>query len=182
MAMRIVNYPSYARDPSPLRLPLRPAPYTLRYYFYSSGYAFVGTPSGWTLRGRGFPLRGRAVRARRQTSCMPVEDHALSRQALAVRLDGEPDLRVIAQAGSLAEAREQAAAPKNSTRVAVVDSALAEGDARYLVRELLRRSSPNVKIVVITSGVDPGTATRARPGPRRLSAGGRRGLARPARA
>ena len=37
---------------------------------------------------------------------MLVEDHAAFRQALAFLLANEPDLEVVAQAGSLAEARQ----------------------------------------------------------------------------
>jgi DNA-binding NarL/FixJ family response regulator len=37
---------------------------------------------------------------------MLVEDHAAFRQALAFLLSGEPDLEVVAEAGSLTEARQ----------------------------------------------------------------------------
>ena len=87
---------------------------------------------------------------------MLVEDHALLHEALAVFLDGEPDLRVIAQAGSSAEARERAAAVEDPIRVAVVDFALSEGDATDLIEEL-RRSTPGIKILVFTASVDPET-------------------------
>ena len=91
---------------------------------------------------------------------MLVEDHTWFRQALAIFFDGEPDLWVIAQAGSLAEARELAAALKDLIRVAVVDFALPDGDATDLIREL-PRSSPGVKILVFTAGVDPETEALA---------------------
>ena len=91
---------------------------------------------------------------------MLVEDHDLFRQALTIFFDDEPDLRVIAQAGSLAESRERAAALVGLIRVAVVDFALPDGDATDLIREL-RRSSPGVKILVFTASVDPETERRA---------------------
>lgn len=92
---------------------------------------------------------------------MLVEDHSLFRQALAVLLDGEPDLRVVAQAGSLAEARERAAALKDLIRIAIVDLALPDGNATKLISEL-HRTSPGVEVIILTASVDPDTATRAR--------------------
>ena len=90
---------------------------------------------------------------------MLVEGHALFRQALAVVLDGE-GLRVVAQAGTLAEARERTAALEDLVRVAVVELALPDGDGTDLVREL-RLSSPDAKVMVLTASADPETATRA---------------------
>ena len=91
---------------------------------------------------------------------MLVEDHTLFRQALTLFFDEQPDLRVIAQAGSVAEARELAAALNDLIRVAVVDFALADGDATDLIREL-PRSSPGVKILIFTASVDPETKAHA---------------------
>ena len=53
-----------------------------------------------------------------------VEDHAAFREALAFLLGREPDLEVVAQAGSLAEAR---GALGGSLDVAVVDLGLPTG-------------------------------------------------------
>jgi DNA-binding NarL/FixJ family response regulator len=44
--------------------------------------------------------------ATRTLKVMLVEDHAAFREALAIMLSSEPDIEVIAQAGSLAGARE----------------------------------------------------------------------------
>ena len=85
---------------------------------------------------------------------MLVEDHSLFRQALAVLLDGEPNLQVIAQAGSLAEARAQAAALNDPIHIAVVDLALPDGDATVLIPEV-RRASPGVRVMVLTASVEP---------------------------
>ena len=90
---------------------------------------------------------------------MLVEGHVLFRQALAVVLDRE-GLRVVAQAGSLAEARERKAALQDLVRVAVVELALPDGNATDLVREL-RLCSPDAKVMVLTASADPETATRA---------------------
>ena len=91
---------------------------------------------------------------------MLVEDHSLFRQALAVLLDGEPNLQVIAQAGSLAEARAQAAALNDPIHIAVVDLALPDGDATVLIPEV-RRASPGVRVMVLTASVEPEVSTRA---------------------
>ncbi len=54
-----------------------------------------------------------------------VEDHAAFREALAFLLGREPDIEVVAQAGSLAEARK---AIDGRLDVAVVDLGLPDGD------------------------------------------------------
>ena len=81
---------------------------------------------------------------------MLVEDHTAFRQALALLLSHEPDLEVVAQAGSLAEARQ--ALLEGRLDVAVLDLALPDGDARALIGEL-RRSNPGVRIVVLSATV-----------------------------
>lgn len=91
---------------------------------------------------------------------MLVEDHALFRQALAVLFDDEPDIRVVAQAGSLAEARAHITTLSNLIQMAVVDFALPDGDAMGLIKDL-RQSLPGVKVMVFTASIDPETATRA---------------------
>lgn len=91
---------------------------------------------------------------------MLVEDHELFRRALAVILDNEPDLRVVEQAGSLAEARERVAVVANRVSIAVVDFALPDGDALGLITQL-RSSVPNIKILVLTASIEPGTTVRA---------------------
>ena len=45
---------------------------------------------------------------------MLVEDHAAFRQSLAALLEREPDLEVVAQAGSLAQARQMLDTPLSS--------------------------------------------------------------------
>jgi DNA-binding NarL/FixJ family response regulator len=56
---------------------------------------------------------------------MLVEDHAAFRQSLASLLSREPDLEVVAQAGSLAQARQMLDTPLD---VAVLDLRLPDGD------------------------------------------------------
>ena len=81
-----------------------------------------------------------------------VEDHAAFRGALACLLGREPDLEVVAQAGSLAEAREVL---DGRLDVAVVDLALPDGDGSELIGEL-RRASPGAAVLVLSATVGPG--------------------------
>jgi DNA-binding NarL/FixJ family response regulator len=81
-----------------------------------------------------------------------VEDHAAFREALAYLLGREPDLEVVAQAGSLAEAR--GALPDGNFDVAVVDLGLPDGDGRELIGEL-RRASPGTSVLVLSATIEP---------------------------
>lgn len=76
-----------------------------------------------------------------------VEDQVIFRNAFALLLDHEPELEVVAQAGSLAEAREVL---DGRFDVAVVDLGLPDGDGRELLGEL-RRSNPGVSVLVLSA-------------------------------
>jgi two-component system response regulator DesR len=89
---------------------------------------------------------------------MLVEDHTAFRQALALLLSHEPDLEVVAQAGSLAEARQ--ALLEGRLDVAVLDLALPDGDGSDLIGEL-RRRNPGVSIVVLSAAMGPGDLDEA---------------------
>jgi DNA-binding NarL/FixJ family response regulator len=89
----------------------------------------------------------------RKVRVMLVEDHLSFRQALAFLLSHEPDLDVVAQAGSLAEARE--ALVEGRLDVAVVDLGLPDGDGRELIGQL-RRTNPGVSVVVLSAAIEPG--------------------------
>jgi DNA-binding NarL/FixJ family response regulator len=82
---------------------------------------------------------------------MLVEDHAAFRQSLAALLGREPDLEVVAQAGSLAQAREILDTPLD---VAVLDLSLPDGDGRDLIGELRRRHS-GISVLVLTVMLGP---------------------------
>jgi DNA-binding NarL/FixJ family response regulator len=84
--------------------------------------------------------------ATRIVRIMLVEDHAAFRQSLASLLSQEPDLEVVAQAGSLAEARQMLDTPFD---VAVLDLALPVGDGRELIGELRRRNA-GISILVLS--------------------------------
>src|SRR5215213_10312838 len=72
---------------------------------------------------------------------MLVEDHAAFRQSLAALLEREPDLSVVAQAGTIAQARKIIDTPLD---VAVLDLALPDGDGRDLIGEVLKAGADAV--------------------------------------
>jgi len=89
--------------------------------------------------------------ATRSIRVMLVEDHLSFRQALAFLLSHEPDLEVVAQAGSLAQARKLLDTPLD---VAVLDLALPDGDGRELIGELRRRNA-GISVVVLSANIVP---------------------------
>src|SRR5215208_1399652 len=82
---------------------------------------------------------------------MLVEDHVAFRQSLASLLGREPDLEVVAQVGSLAQARQMLHTPLD---VAVLDLALPDGDGRDLIDELRRRNA-GISILILTVMLGP---------------------------
>ena len=85
---------------------------------------------------------------------MLVEDHTAFRQVLTFLLSDDPELEVVAQAGSVAEAREalEEGGLGGTLDVAVVDLILPDGDGREIIGEL-RRSSPGIGIMVLSATV-----------------------------
>ena len=82
-----------------------------------------------------------------------VEDHVSFRRVLAFLLSDDPGLEVVAQVGSLAQARQALdGGLDGALDVAVLDLELPDGDARELIGEL-RRSSPGIRIVVLSATV-----------------------------
>jgi DNA-binding NarL/FixJ family response regulator len=82
---------------------------------------------------------------------MLVEDETAFREALAFVLFGEHELEVVAQAGSLAEARQALEGPLD---VVLLDLALPDGDGTELIAQL-RRSNPAVKVMVLSATIWP---------------------------
>ncbi len=82
---------------------------------------------------------------------MLVEDHVAFRQSLATLLMREPDLEVVAQVGSLAQAREML---DRRLDVAVLDLALTDGDGKELIGEL-RRTNAGISVMVLTATIGP---------------------------
>ena len=85
-----------------------------------------------------------------------VEDHASFRQTLALVFDQEPDFEVVAQAGSLAEARRVL----DGIDLAVVDLSLPDGNGTELIGEL-RAANPHGMVLVLTASAQRGAYARA---------------------
>jgi two-component system response regulator DevR len=89
---------------------------------------------------------------------MLVEDHAAFRQALVFVLKSEQGLEVVAQAGSLAEARKAfgdgVGLGGRRLDVALIDLLLPDGDGTELVGEL-RRANPSIKVIVLSADLWP---------------------------
>ena len=95
----------------------------------------------------------------RRTSVMIVEDHADFRDLMEVLLDRQPDIELLAQAGSLAEARDHAA--RFEFDVVILDLGLPDGSGADLIAEL-RRASPGVRVMVLSASLDPEGIEKAR--------------------
>ena len=87
-----------------------------------------------------------------------VEDHASFRQTLAFVFDREPEFEVVAQAGSLAEARKVMDGLK--VDLGVIDLALPDGDGIELIKDL-REANPNFAALVLTASLDRAEHARA---------------------
>lgn len=83
-----------------------------------------------------------------------IEDHLWFRQALALFLDGEPDLHVVAQAGTLDECRvELVDDGLEDVDVAIVDLTLPDGDGIDLIH-WLREYAPHIAVLVLTVSLE----------------------------
>src|SRR5215213_76458 len=89
-----------------------------------------------------------------------VDDHAAFRLPLAMILEREPDLVVVAQAGSLAEARAVLAEVIDRVDVALIDLRLPDGNGIDIVRDI-RSIYPLGRIVVLTAVIDQTHHARA---------------------
>lgn len=90
---------------------------------------------------------------------MLVEDHAAFRRAMALLLSREPDLDVVAEAGSLDEARRHAALVEFD--VAVMDLGLPDGDGADGIADL-RRYNPGVTVLILSASLDPSNLARVK--------------------
>jgi two-component system, NarL family, response regulator DesR len=87
-----------------------------------------------------------------------VEDHPDFRRLMEGLLGVQADIKLIAQAGSLAEARKQAAAVRFD--VVVLDLSLPDGNGVDLIADL-RRENPDVAVLILSATLDPASVDRA---------------------
>jgi two-component system nitrate/nitrite response regulator NarL len=83
---------------------------------------------------------------------MLVEDHISFRQALAFMMDRDPDFAVVAQAGTLAEARRDLNERETQEGIdaAVIDLALPDGNGVDLIGDL-RSHNPDLTVLVLSA-------------------------------
>ena len=87
-----------------------------------------------------------------------VDDHEVVRRGVVEVVDADPDLAVVAEAGSVRDALVRAAAVRPD--VAVIDLLLPDGTGIDLVRRLAAEQ-PGVRCVVLTSFDDDDAVTAA---------------------
>ena len=101
-------------------------------------------------------MTGEAVT--RQIRVMLVEDHSDFRALMEVLLNGQWDIELVAQAGSLAEARAQDATLEFD--VVVLDLGLPDGHGEDLIADF-RRSNPDVGVLILSASLDPAGVEKA---------------------
>lgn len=89
---------------------------------------------------------------------MLVEDHPDFRELMQTLLNMQPDTELVAQVGSLAEARNRAASSEFD--VVVLDLGLPDGNGVDLVPDL-RRANPDVRVLILSASLDPAVFDRA---------------------
>jgi DNA-binding NarL/FixJ family response regulator len=94
----------------------------------------------------------------KQIRVMVVEDHPDFRDLMEILLARQSDIKLVAQAGSLAEARNYAV--RLEFDVAVLDLGLPDGDGVDLIADL-RRANPEVGVLVLSAGLDTASMERA---------------------
>jgi DNA-binding NarL/FixJ family response regulator len=92
------------------------------------------------------------------TRILLVEDHASFRQTLARVFDQEPEFEVVAQAGSLSEARR--VMEGSEADLGIIDPALPDGEGIELIEDL-REANPLFAALVLTASLDREDHARA---------------------
>ena len=87
-----------------------------------------------------------------------VEDHASFRQTLALVFDHQPDFEVVAQAGTLGEARR--VMRDREADLGVIDLALPDGEGAELIEEMFE-ANPEFAALVLTASLDRTEHARA---------------------
>jgi len=85
--------------------------------------------------------------ARKRRQVLLVDDHPIVRQGLRRLIDGEGDLEVCAEAGTMREARQ--AIREKDPDVVVVDISLKEGDGMELIKDV-RAHHPSLPMLVLS--------------------------------
>ena len=101
-------------------------------------------------------MTGEAVT--KQIRAMLVEDHSDVRALMEVLLNGQSDIELVAQAGSLAEARGHAS--RFEFDVVVLDLGLPDGHGEDLIADF-RRSNPDVGVLILSASLDPASIEKA---------------------
>ncbi len=89
-----------------------------------------------------------------------VDDHASFRQTLAFVFDQQPEFEVVAQAGSLDEARRVLESLENGADLGVIDLSLPDGEGTDLIKDL-RDANPGFAALVLTASLDRTDHARA---------------------
>ena len=94
----------------------------------------------------------------KQIRVMLVEDHPDFRDLMEVLLGSQSDIKLVAQAGSLAEARNHAV--RFDFDVAVLDLGLPDGNGVDLIADL-RQANPDVGVLILSASLDTVSLERA---------------------
>ncbi len=89
-----------------------------------------------------------------------VDDHIAFRKTLALILKREPDLAVLAQAGSVVDAREMLVGVRGGVDVALIDLQLPDGDGVKVIADI-GVMHPRARILALTAVIDPAHHARA---------------------
>ena len=89
-----------------------------------------------------------------------VDDHASFRQTLAFVFGQLPDFEVVAQAGSLAEARRALEGLENEPDLGVIDLSLPDGEGTELIKDL-REANEEFAALLLTASLDRTDHARA---------------------
>lgn len=93
-----------------------------------------------------------------QTRVMLVDDHTDFRDLMTALLDREPDLEVVVEAESLAEARQHCTEVEFD--VAVLDLGLPDGNGADLIADL-RAANPGVAVLILSASLESHNLQRA---------------------
>jgi DNA-binding NarL/FixJ family response regulator len=103
--------------------------------------------------------KGKVEEVATKVRVMLVEDQADFRHLMATLVGRQPDLEVVAQAKSLAEARKHTRTT-TPLDVVVLDLGLPDGTGTDLIAEL-RWSNPDTAVLVLSASLNPGSLAKA---------------------